>query len=257
MTGHRRVLITGAAGGVGTILRSRLPAYGWDLSLLDQVPVTGGRTGDVTNAADIQSALEGVDALVHLAGETREAPWPVIRATNFDGLMTVFDGVRRQRVRRVILASSNHAVGFTPMAPELAADMALGRYHADRYGLQGICLRIGTCIPEPRNKRELTTWLSPDDCARLVDAALRTTVRFAIAWGVSANTRRQWSADAGRAIGFEARHDAEAFAPSIPAGSAGPEDHLVGGRFTSPDYDLETVELSARRRNSRQSSEIS
>ena len=121
---------------------------------------------------------------------------------------------------RVVCASSNHAAGFTPVGAELPADLpprpdtlygvskvfgeALGRYYAERYGLQVACLRIGTFTDRPRDMRTLSTWLSPDDCARLVDACLRSPdLTYAIVWGVSANTRRTWSLDAGRALGYE------------------------------------------------------
>ena len=251
------VLLTGAAGRIGTMLRERLPALGWDLRLLDRTPLDGGLVGDVTDPASLDAAFDGVDAVVHLAGQPTEAPWPVVRDANIDGLFNVFESARRHDVQRIVFASSNHAVGFTAQTSELAADTAprpdtlygvskvfgeaLGRYYVDRYSMQVSCLRIGTCDWTPGDQRALATWLSPDDCARLVDAALRTDVAYSVVWGVSANTRRWWSLEAGRAIGYEPLDDAEAFASSLPGGPPDPSDHLVGGGFTTVGFGIDEV----------------
>ncbi|HET6877113.1 MAG TPA: NAD(P)-dependent oxidoreductase [Jatrophihabitans sp.] len=259
MTDDRaRVLLTGAAGNIGSALRERLPALGWTLRCLDRVPVPGGVVGDITSAADLDAAMEGVSAVVHLAGVATEAPWPQIRDGNIDGLVQLFEAARRAGVRRVVWASSNHATGFTPVRPELPADVpprpdtlygvskvfgeALGRYYADRYGIQVACLRIGTFTDRPRDMRTLATWLSPADCARLVDACLRSPeLDYAIVWGVSANTRRTWSLAAGHALGYRPQDDAEQFAGSLETPTPDPTDGLVGGGFTSPGFGIDEV----------------
>jgi uronate dehydrogenase len=270
MSEHRvqsagRVLLTGAAGRIGTMLRERLPAHGWQLRLLDREPLDGALTGDVTDPAALDEALDGeTHAIVHFAGQPTEAPWPVIRDANIEGVYQVFEAARRHGVKRVVYASSNHATGFTPRARDLPADAAprpdtlygvskvfgeaVGRYYADRYGIEVACLRIGTCTPVPRDYRTLATWLSPDDCARLVDSALRApSLGYAIVWGISANTRRWWSLDAGAAIGYQPRDDAETFADRLPAEHDRPlpSDDLVGGPFTSAGFGID--EVAARR----------
>ena len=246
------VLITGSAGAIGSALMHRLPEYGWAVRGFDRAD---GQ--DITAAADLDAALDGISAIVHLAGQPTEAPWPVIRDANIDGTLHVFEAARRHGIERVVYASSNHAVGFTPNAEEMPADLparpdtlygvskifgeALGRYYSDRYGLRVACLRIGTFEERPVDIRSLSTWLSPDDCARLVDACLRSdALGYAVVWGVSANTRRRWSLDAGRAIGFEPLDDAEAFAGEV-AGEPHPSDGLVGGGFTSPGFGIDEV----------------
>jgi uronate dehydrogenase len=251
------VLLTGAAGRVGTMLRERLPGYGWPLRLFDRVPVEGGLVGDLTDPVDLDRAVSGADAIVHLAGQPTEAPWSQIRHSNIDGLFHLFEAARRHGVGRVVFASSNHAVGFTAAVGELAADAparpdtlygvskifgeSLGRYYADRYGIKVAALRIGTCDWRPRDERALSTWLSPDDCARLVDAALRTEVDYCLVWGVSANTRRWWSLEEGRRIGYEPVDDAEDYAATLDPASADPSDGLVGGGFTSPGFGIDEV----------------
>lgn len=259
------VLLTGAAGRIGSMLRERLPSLGWSLRQLDLVPTDGAITGDVSDPAVLDDAMAGMDAVVHLAGQATEAPWPTVQRNNLDGLYQLFEAARRHGVPRVVFASSNHAVGFTPRGDgELPGDLpprpdtlygvskafgeALGRYYADRYGMQVACLRIGTCDWEPPDTRALATWLSPDDCARLVDAALRAPdLDFALVWGVSANTRRWWSLDEGRRIGYEPRDDAEVFASRFASRfvdatePADPSDRLVGGGYTTAGFGIDEV----------------
>jgi uronate dehydrogenase len=253
------VLLTGAAGRIGTALTERLPAFGWPVRPFDRVPVPGGIVGDVTCAADLDAALaDRPSAIAHFAGVPTEAPWPAIRDANIDGLVQVFEAARRHDVRRIVYASSNHAVGFTPLDGELPADTpprpdtlygvskvfgeALARYYVDRYGLQVACLRIGTCAAEPTDRRALATWLSFDDCARLVDACLRVeSLTYAVVWGVSANTRRSWSLAAGEALGYHPVDDAEAFADRLAELPPDPGDDLVGGRFTTATYGIDEV----------------
>jgi uronate dehydrogenase len=254
----RRVLLTGAAGRIGTALTERLPAFGWDLRLFDRDQVPGGIVGDVTSPADLDAAMAGVDAVVHLAGQPTEAPWPVIREANIEGTLQLFEAARRAGVRRVVYASSNHAVGFTPLADNLPADVpprpdtlygvskvfgeALGRYYVDRYDMQVACLRIGTFEDRPSHPRSLGTWLSADDAARLVDACLRSSaLNYAIVWGISANTRRAWSLDAGRALGYEPHDDAEDHLADIPDADPHPSDAFVGGGFTSAGFGIDEV----------------
>lgn len=252
------ILITGAAGAIGSTLSAGLPAYGWTVRGFDRLAAAGVTVGDVTSPADLDAAMTAATAVVHLAGQATEAPWPVLRDANIEGTVQVFEAARRHAVPRVVYASSNHAAGFTPVTPGLPDDTAvrpdtlygvtkafgeaLGRYYADRYGLQVACLRIGTFAMAPTDLRSLSTWLSPDDCVRLVDACLRSPkLTYAVVWGVSANTRRTWSLAAGRELGYRPQDDAENYADSVPAGDPDPSDAFVGGGFTSPGFGIDEV----------------
>jgi uronate dehydrogenase len=253
------VLLTGAAGHIGTMLRERLPTYGWHLRLFDRVPLDGAIVGDGTDPAVLDTALqEPTEAIVHMAGQATEASWPAIREANIEALYQLFEAARRHGVRRIVYASSNHAAGFTPRVDELPADTpprpdtlygvskafgeVLARYYVDRYAMQVACLRIGACAPTPPNRRALAVWLSPDDCARLVDAALRApNLSYALVWGVSANTRRWWSLVAGRAIGYEPQDDAEAFADRFGHMPPMPYEDLVGGEYTTAEFGIDEV----------------
>ena len=181
--------------------------------------------------------MPGVTAVVHLAGQPTEAPWPVIR----DGeprrhVRSVRGGpparrpARRLRVvqprRRVHAGEPDRTRGRhrTPPGHPVRSEQGLrrgtGRYYVDRYALRVACLRIGTFAPTPPDVRSLSTWLSPGDCARLVDACLRSdALTYSIVWGISGNTRRTWSLDAGAALGYRPADDAETYASSSPTTS--------------------------------------
>jgi uronate dehydrogenase len=270
-----RVLLTGAAGRIGTGLRGGLPERGWAVRCLDIVPVPDERPGeeqvvaDVTDLAAMVDATEGVDAVVHLAGISGESTWSAISHADIEGTYAVMEAARRAGVRRVVLASSNHATGFTPRPDEgllreedapprpdtyygvaKVTMEALGSLYADRYGMDVVCLRMGSVFPEPTTVRMLATWLSPADALSLVDAALRAPdPGFAIVWGVSANTRNWWDLTAARALGYDPQDDAEVYAEALieAYGGGDPADPVharVGGQYTLPDFDPENFEQS-------------
>ncbi|OLF13428.1 NAD-dependent epimerase/dehydratase family protein [Actinophytocola xanthii] len=248
----QRILVTGAAGKIGSMLRPRLARPDRTLRLLDVAPLepSSGEevvTGSVSDLEVVRAACEGADAVVHLAGRSGEAPWPEILSHNIDGTFTVLEAARLAGVTRVVFASSNHAVGFRPAgeeAPDYAfprpdtfygvskvTGEALGSLYHDRHGMDVVCLRIGTCTPRPPTERSLATWLSPDDCARLVEASLSApSPGFRVVWGISANTRARFSLAEARALGYEPRDDAERYADEVsPAGEL--DRTYVGGSF--------------------------
>lgn len=257
------VLITGSSGRIGTSLVQLLPGLGWQLRGFDREPGDHGieqLVGEVTDPQALDEAMAGVQAVVHLAGQPTEAPWPVIRTSNIEGTFEVFEAARRAGVSRLIHASSNHAVGFTQRAKgELLADTpprpdtlygvskafgeALGRYYHDRYGMRVACLRIGTFAERPPDQRAQATWLSPPDCARLVDACLRSEqLGYALIWGVSANRDRWWSLAAGAEVGYHPLDDAADFASDSPQRRPRPEypkPEYVGGSFTDASFGID------------------
>jgi uronate dehydrogenase len=265
------ILITGGSGQIGTMLRTRLARPGRTLRLLDtSPPADPARPGEevivasITDAAAMAQACAGVDAVIHLAGVSGEAPWDRILATNIQGTYTVFEAARRAGVPRVIFASSNHAVGFVPRSAFPVPDYAFpapdtyygvskvtgealaAQYHY-RYGMDTICLRILSCFERPLNVRMLSTWLSPDDAGRLFEACLTAeSPGFRVAFGASANTRGVVSLAEARALGYEPKDDAEAYAAEVIAehGEPDPADPVLahlGGEFTLPEYDADRL----------------
>lgn len=242
---QRDVVLTGAAGRIGTYLRSAdggLAALGWRLRLVDaDAPDPAPRTDETFTRADLTDedaierlspAMAGADAVVHLAGIPAEDTWTRVRRANVDGTYRVLEAARRAGIRRVVLASSNHAVGYYPtdgLAPtdraprpdsfygvSKAATEALGSLYADKYGLEVVSLRIGLCADRPGTTFDLGIWLSPGDAVRLSDAALRGPVDGpVVAYGISANTRAWWDTSTARALGYAPVDDAEAFAGDV------------------------------------------
>ncbi|WP_240942784.1 NAD-dependent epimerase/dehydratase family protein [Planosporangium thailandense] len=264
----RRLLITGAAGNMGRLLRPLLRRDGRVLRLADVVELDHLVSGEERVVADVRdpvavgTACQGVDAVLHLGGLSSDAPFDDILAVNVAGTHNVLRAAVDAGVSRVILASSNHAVGFyrrstdlPPGAGELpdglsprpdtfygwskAAMESLGSLYHDRYGLDVIALRIGTCFAEPVGSRGLATWLAPTDAANLIEACLAAPrPGFRVVWAVSDNTRRWWSLEAARALGYVSTDDAERFAAARIAefGEPDPADpvhDLVGGSFCS------------------------
>jgi uronate dehydrogenase len=280
---ERTIVITGAAGRIGTYLRSRLARPGRVLRLLDIAPLPGGQgpaeesvRASVTDLAAMTAACGGADAVIHLGGIPTEDAWAPVLEVNINGTYTVFEAARRAGVPRVVFASSNHAVGFAPRAsfpvpddarPEpdtyygvsKAAGEALAALYAHRYGLESVCVRILSCFDRPENPRALATWLSPDDAGRLFEACVTATAPgFRVIYGVSANTRGGWvSLDGARALGYQPRDDAEAYAAEVLGASprwpdpawpdpGDPVFRYLGGEFTLPSRDAPIPPAAAR-----------
>jgi nucleoside-diphosphate-sugar epimerase len=259
------ILITGANGQIGTLLRHALQRPDRHLRLLDVNPqpaLTPGEAatlivGSFLDADTMDRATQGVEAIVHLGGlSTVGFDWPGYLEVNINGTREVLEAARRCGVPRIIYASSNHAVGFyrhgdEPVPDNLfpqpdslygvskAASESLCSLYHDRYGLDAICLRIGSFSERPVNPRMLWSWLSPGDCTRLVEAALGVaSPGFRLVWGISANTRGIVSMHEGHEIGFFPVDDAEVYAQEIADDDgAAPWRDLVGGPYTAPDVE--------------------
>jgi uronate dehydrogenase len=254
----RRVLLTGAAGRIGSTLRA-LSDDLEELRLSDvrepDPPVVPPETFAAAELADrtaVERAVAGVEAVVHLGAVPTEAPFDELLGPNIVGTFNVFDAARRAGVRRVVYASSNHVTGFYPVEARLAGGEpprpdglygvtkaygeALARMYSDRFGLEAICLRIGTFNERPDDPLHLTSWLSPGDAVRLFRACLTARdVGFLTVYGASANTRSWWDLDeARRRLGYEPQDDAERYAAEIEEREV-PARHQ-GGPFTAADH---------------------
>ena len=253
-------VVTGSSGSVGRCVVDGLIGVVGTLHLVDIVApghVPDGATftlADIRDYAAIAAALEGADGVVHLAGIPDEAHFADLVESNIIGTHHVLEAARTLGIRRVVYASSNRATGFNPVTTMLDPDMpgrpdglygatklaveAMGRLYVDKFGLQVVNVRIGSYLEEPTNERHLATWLSPRDCvAAFVAAMTAPGVDYATFYGVSANTRRFWSLDAGFALGFTPVDDAEQYADRV-APWPGRTD-VQGGGFASQEYTLD------------------
>ena len=258
------LLLTGAAGTLGQVLAPTLQALTTRLRVsdlpaaLDQARLSdclpeGLDTApcDLADGAAVHALLEGVDAVVHLGGISVEGPFEPILQANIRGLHHLYEAARRQGVKRIVFASSNHVTGcyahaqtITPQDPprpdgnyglsKLFGE-GIASLYWDRFGIQTVCLRIGTATPTPPNRRGLSTWISLPDLARLVTASLTAPgVGFLVAYGMSANTRAFWRTDEAWArLGYVPQDDAEQHAAGVQhlVQPEGPMRDLQGGAF--------------------------
>ncbi|HEY2928662.1 NAD-dependent epimerase/dehydratase family protein [Piscinibacter sp.] len=229
-----RLLLTGAAGGLGRVLRPRLKAYCEVLRLSDVADLGSAAKGEevvparLEDRAALTALLQGVDAVVHLGGVSTEGPFDPILQANIIGVYNLYEAARIQGAKRIVFASSNHVTGFyrqdevisptDPMRPDgfygvsKAFGENLARFYFNRYGIETACLRIGSSFPAPKDRRMLATWLSFDDLERLVVACLTApVVGHSVIYGVSDNRARWWDNTSARHLGFVAEDSSEPF----------------------------------------------
>ena len=253
-----RLLLTGAAGGLGKVLRPRLQAYADTLRVSDIGAMDPAKSGeevvvcDLADHAAVDALVKGCDAIVHLGGVSVERPFEEILPANIQGIYNVYEAARRHGVRRVVFASSNHVIGFyrqgqvidtdVPVRPDgyyglsKAFGEDLSRFYFDRYGIETVCVRIGSSFPEPRDRRMLVTWLSYDDLEQLIVRSLFTpNVGHTIVYGASANRDSWW--DNGRAgfLGYAPEDSSEQFRAKVETqpmpDPTDPANQYQGGGF--------------------------
>jgi uronate dehydrogenase len=253
----KTILITGAAGDIGTHLRREL-AGKYALRLSDIRPIrkiAAGETsvrGDIGRLTDMLRVTKGVDAIVHLGGFAVEGPWDVILRANIIGLYNVFEAAHRNGVKRLLFATSNHAMGFyrrdqiidhrSYPKPDSRYGVSkvfgeqLGSLYADKYGLEVFCIRIGNLNPMPADKRRLSLWLSPRDLAQLVQIGIEhPDIHFEIVYGVSGNKRSWYDNSNAHRLGYKPQDDSETYAAEVLAkekpGNDPRSEMYQGGNF--------------------------
>ena len=253
----KTVLLTGAAGDVGTHLRREL-AGRYRFRLSDRKPIAKpakGETfvqGDISKMKDALAITRGVDAIIHLGGYSVEGSWEDILDANIVGLYNVYEAARRNGVKRIIFATSNHAVGYyrrdqtidhrvyprpdSRYGVSKVFGEALGSLYADKYGLEIFNIRIGNVNPRPVDKRRLSIWISPRDIAQLVSIGIdHPDVRFEIVYGVSGNQRSWYDNANAHRLGYRPQDDSEPQAQEVLAKEKPGADPLVeryqGGTF--------------------------
>ena len=233
----KTVLITGAAGDVGTHLRRELAGrYNLRLSDLRSIGnLAKGETfvkGDVGSLKDMLKVTRGVDAIVHLGAYSVEADWDTILRANIDGTYNVFEAARRNGVKRILFATSNHAMGFyrrdqtidhrvypkpdSRYGVSKVFGEALGSLYSDKYGLEVFNMRIGNVNPRPVDKRRLSIWISPRDIAQLVTIGIEhPDIRFEIVYGISGNQRAWYDNSNAQRLGYRPQDDSERWAEEL------------------------------------------
>jgi nucleoside-diphosphate-sugar epimerase len=226
---------------------------------------------DVSDRETVAKAVQDVDAILHLGGISTEAPFEDLLQVNVVGTHNLLQAAVDAGVPKVILASSNHAVGFyrradiPPGSDGLPDNLlprpdsfygwtktaieSLGALYHDKFGIDVTVLRIGSCFPEPTDTRALATWLAAEDAAQLIELCLaQPDSGYRMLWAVSDNTRRWWSLAGARGLGYRSADDAERFAADRIARFGEPDlsdpvhdyvggayiDHPLGGAMEKP-----------------------
>jgi uronate dehydrogenase len=264
----KRVLLTGAAGGVGQRLRALLKPIYPELRLSDlRTPPDLAAderfvAADLAALDEVEAAVDGMEGIIHLGGHSVEGPWETILQANIVGCYNLFEAARRKGVKRIVFASSNHAVGFYPRHRRIGTDVtvrpdsrygvskafgeALGALYADKHGLRVLCLRIGHVLEAPADRRRLSIWLSPNDLVQLIRIGLEhPDLRYEIFYGASDNERSWWDNSRAFAYGYRPTGRAEDHSDAALAAQAKmpPDrvgDFFQGGPFCSDEFDAST-----------------
>lgn len=260
----RRIVFTGAAGGIGTMIRPLLARLYPGLVLSDRVrpkDLQSGETfvaADLTRPDEVASVMRGAHSVLHFGGHASEGSWDSILQANIVGCYNLFEAARQAGVKRIVFASSNHAIGFYPRKKRIGTDVtvrpdsrygvskafgeALGALYSDKHGIDVTCLRIGNVGPRPVDVRRLSIWISPEDLVQLLQIGLdHPKVRFEILYGASDNAASWWDNSRAQKLGYRPTGKAEAFRAYAEAEQAkiGPDpvgDLFQGGTFCSAEF---------------------
>ncbi|RKF16159.1 NAD(P)-dependent oxidoreductase [Roseovarius spongiae] len=258
---YKKIMITGAAGRLGTELRRGLAPLADTLLLADMVEVKDlqaneeGIVFDLGDEEATMAAIEGCDAIVHMGGAPHERPWQEVLDSNIRGSYHIFEGARKHGVKRVIYASSVHAIGYHRLGDHIPCDAkprpdslygvskcfveSLASLYHDKFGIESACVRIFSSFPEPADRRMLWSWLSFDDCCRLFSACLTAPYLGAtITAGMSDNKVKPVDMTNGGHVGFRPQDSSEPYreameAKTDPADPGDPSTQHIGGWFVN------------------------
>lgn len=236
-----RILLTGAAGGLGSVLRRGIASYTSRLRLSDRNLLAVSSSKEevvVCDLADGEAVMEltrDVSMVIHMAGAVGgQLPFDDVLQANCLGFHNLYEGCRLNGVKRVIWGSSNHAIGFYPRTQRIDASVtprpdsfygvskvfgeAMAQYYWDKFGLESVSLRIGSCFPKPTDRRMLSTWLSYPDFVHLIECCLKAPrVEHTIVYGVSHNDSLLWDNRMAAHLGYRPKDNAETFRAEIEA----------------------------------------
>ena len=256
-----RLLLTGAAGGLGQVLRERLKPFADVLRLSDiaALPAAADASEEVVacnlaNKQAVDALVAGCDAIVHLGGVSVERPFEEILEANIKGVFHIYEAARRHDVKRVVFASSNHVIGFYRQDEPIDATAArrpdgyyglsksfgedMAQFYFDRYGIETVSIRIGSSFPAPANRRMMKTWLSYRDLTSLIETSLFTPkVGHTVVYGMSDNVGVWWDNRAAAHLGYVPQDSSEVFREQVeaqpPVAPTDPNAIYQGGAFTA------------------------
>jgi uronate dehydrogenase len=256
----KRLLVTGAAGGIGKAIRAKLAPLAKIVRLSDRAGL-GNKASheeivycELTDKDSVDKMVAGCDGIVHLGGQSVEADWETVRDSNIEGLYNLYEAARKYEVSRIFFASSNHVIGYYPQSQLLDAQTpprpdglygvskafgeALASLYHDKFGIETAIVRIGSCFPEPVDHRMLATWLADDDLISLLECMFEASrLGCPIIYGMSDNDVVWWDNSQVAYLGWKPKHSSAIFKEKLDAKMERPhKDAAVsvfqGGVFT-------------------------
>lgn len=235
-----RILLTGASGGLGTLLREEIAKHCNILRLTNRHDMGEAAENeeivlcDLADADAVMELTRDVDMVIHMGGVGRENTFDAILQSNYVGFYNLYEGCRKNGVKRVIWGSSNHAIGFYPRTQRIDASVTprpdsnygvskvfgegMAQYYWDKFGLESVSIRIGSCFPKPVDRRMLTTWLSYPDFVHLTECCLAAPrVEHTIVYGVSDNDSQLWDNHMAAHLGYRPKDNAEVYREEVEA----------------------------------------
>jgi uronate dehydrogenase len=234
----KKILITGANGRIGRVLVDGLRGS-YEVVATDIVPdpARGVAAVDVTDFDALQSAMPGVDTVIHMAWFMKSTDFhEKIVPVNIEGTYNLYEAARLNGVRRVVFGSSNHATGFYPVDQMTTPDMPMrpdslyglgkcwgelvGQLYADRYGISSINVRIGNFTVEnrPMGLRATRIWISHRDIIQLMRCCIEAddAIKYLTLYGTSGNTRSWYPIDyLEDLIGYKPQDNGEDYVEEI------------------------------------------
>ena len=254
MTHYKRILITGAAGRLGTELRNGLAHLAQHVRISDHVEMLDVQPHEeavICELGDYSAVIEltrDVDAIVHFGGAPLEVDFETILDSNIRGSYHIYEGARKNQVKRVIYASSVHAIGYHEIGSQIDANSpvrpdslygvsknfveSLARLYWDKFAIESLCLRIFSSFPEPVDRRMLWSWLSFRDCVQYVERALVVPrVGYTIGHGISDNRLKPVDDSKAGHIGFHPQDNTESFRQAVEGKTEIPDSHAAATKY--------------------------
>ena len=256
----KRLLITGAAGTLGKLARARLGHMADVLRLSDIADMDPAQNNeevvpcDLGDEAAVHDLVQGCDGILHLGGISVERSWDQIQRGNITGVYNLYEAARAHGHPRILFATSNHTIGYyrqdqvlsvsDPVKPDglygvskCFGEAMASMYHS-KFGQETALVRIGSCLDKPRDRRMMSTWLSPDDFVSLIECVFRAPMLGCpVIWGVSDNNAGWWNTETAKLVGWRPKDNSEIFRAEIEATPRPPADApqsvYQGGVFTA------------------------
>ncbi|WP_251976624.1 NAD-dependent epimerase/dehydratase family protein [Salinicola avicenniae] len=260
----KRLLVTGAAGGVGQAIRPHLGRLAEQVRLSDIADLGEAAAHEeivgceLSDAGAVEDLVAGCDGIVHLGGISVEKPWEGILQANIVGAYNLYEAARKQGKPRVVFASSNHTIGFyerttrldnqVPHRPDSLYGLSkcfgedLASLYHDKFAVETLSVRIGSCFPQPKDPRMLATWLGVEDFVALLERAFQAPqLGCTVVYGASDNDEQWWDNRHARFLGWVPRESSAPWRAEVEraAPPQSPDDPAVryqGGKFVAQGH---------------------